>query len=49
MEGFFKGFTVQHIERAKNTKEDALAKVAARKAVLPSDIFFNSLKIPPCK
>jgi hypothetical protein len=32
MEGFFKGFTVQHIERAKNTEADKLAKAVARKA-----------------
>jgi hypothetical protein len=40
MEVFFKGFIVQHIERAKNTKADELAKAAARKAVLPPDVFF---------
>jgi ribonuclease HI len=33
MEGFFKAFTAQHIERAKNTEADELAKAAARKAV----------------
>jgi ribonuclease HI len=40
MEIFFKGFTVEHIERAKNTEADELAKAAARKAALPSDVFF---------
>jgi hypothetical protein len=34
METFFKGFTVEHIERAKNTEADELAKVAVRKAEL---------------
>jgi ribonuclease HI len=41
MESFFKGFTVQHIERTKNTKADKLAKAAARKVVLPLDVFFQ--------
>jgi ribonuclease HI len=35
MENFFKGFTMEYIERAKNTEVDELAKDAARKAVLP--------------
>jgi hypothetical protein len=37
---FFKGSTVQHIERTKNTKVDELAKAVAKKAVLPPDVFF---------
>jgi hypothetical protein len=49
MEGFFKGFTVQHIERAKNTEADELAKVAARKVVLPPDIFFQVIEDPSVK
>jgi hypothetical protein len=40
MKNFFNGFIVQHIERAKNTEVDELAKAAARKAVLPLDVFF---------
>jgi ribonuclease HI len=40
MENFFKGFTVQHIERTKNTEADKLAKVATKKVVLPPDVFF---------
>jgi hypothetical protein len=40
MENLFKGFTVEHIERTKNTEEDVLVKGAARKAVLLSDVFF---------
>jgi pyruvoyl-dependent arginine decarboxylase (PvlArgDC) len=31
MENFCKGFIVEHIERAKNTEADELAKTAARK------------------
>jgi hypothetical protein len=34
MERFFKGFIVHHIERAKNTEADELAKATARKAAL---------------
>jgi ribonuclease HI len=49
MEGFFKGFTVQHIERAKNTEVDELTKAAARKAMLPPDIFFQVIKDPSVK
>jgi hypothetical protein len=46
MEKFFKGFTVEHIERAKNTEVDELAKAAARKAVLPPDVFFQVIEDP---
>jgi ribonuclease HI len=47
MENFFKGFTVQHIERTKNTEVDELAKDAAKKASLPQDVFSKLLKNPP--
>jgi hypothetical protein len=40
MENHFKGFTVKHIKRTKNTKADELAKATVRKAVLPPDVFF---------
>jgi hypothetical protein len=40
MENFFKGFTVEHTERAKNTEVDELVKAATRKMVLPPDVFF---------
>jgi hypothetical protein len=40
MENLFKGFTVQHIETTKNTEVHELAKVEAKKVVLPPDIFF---------
>jgi ribonuclease HI len=49
MENFFKGFIVHHIERTKNTEADELAKVAAKKAVLPPDVFFQVIKDPLCK
>jgi hypothetical protein len=49
MERFFKGFTVQHIERAKNTEVDELAKVVTRKATLPPDVFFQIIEDPSRK
>jgi hypothetical protein len=44
MENYFKGFTVKYIERTKYTKADELAKVAARKMVLPPNIFFQTIE-----
>jgi hypothetical protein len=49
MENHFKGFTVEHIERAKNMEADELAKAATRKAALPSDVFFQLIKDPSIK
>jgi hypothetical protein len=49
MENFFKGFAVKHIERAKNTEVDELAKATARKVVLPPDVFFQVIKVPSIK
>jgi ribonuclease HI len=46
MEAFFKGFTTQHIERAKNTEADELTKAAARKAILSPDVFFQVIEYP---
>jgi ribonuclease HI len=46
MENVFKGFTVQHIERTKNTKAYELAKAAAKKAVLPPAVFSKLSKTP---
>jgi hypothetical protein len=40
MENYFKGFTVEHIDRNKNTKVDELAMAMAQKTPLPVDIFF---------
>jgi hypothetical protein len=37
MEGHFKGFTVEYIERSKNTEADELVKAAARNKPLPSN------------
>jgi hypothetical protein len=49
MENYFKGFTVEYIERAKNTEVDELAKAATRKATLHPDVFFKSIKDPSMK
>jgi hypothetical protein len=49
IENHFKGFTVEHIERTKNTKADELAKAAARKTVLPPDVFFQVIEDPSVK
>jgi hypothetical protein len=47
MEGFFKGLTMQHIKRVKNT--DELAKDATKKAKLPPKVFFQVIKDPSIK
>jgi hypothetical protein len=44
MERFFKGLTVQYIERPKKTEADELAKGIAKKVVLPPDVFFQVLE-----
>jgi hypothetical protein len=49
MENYFKGFTVEYIERAKNTEVDELAKAATRKATLHPDVFFKSITDPSMK
>jgi hypothetical protein len=49
MENFFKGFMVEHIERAKNIGVDELVKAAARKAVLPPNVFFQVIEDPSVK
>jgi ribonuclease HI len=49
MENYFRGFTVEYIERTKNTKADELAKVAAKKTTLPPDVFFQTIEDPSVK
>jgi hypothetical protein len=44
MENYFKDFTVEYIERKKNTKADELAKAAACNTPLPTDVFFQVIK-----
>jgi hypothetical protein len=42
MENYFKGFTIEHIDRNKNTEADELVKVGVRNTPLPTDIFCKS-------
>jgi hypothetical protein len=46
LERQFKGFTVQHVDRAKNEEADALAKAAAKGKALPSDVFYHIIDTP---
>jgi hypothetical protein len=41
MEFFLKGFTIEYIDRNKNTKTDELAKAVARNTPLPTDVFLQ--------
>jgi hypothetical protein len=41
LERQFKGFTLQHVDRARNEEADTLAKAAARGETLPSDVFYH--------
>jgi ribonuclease HI len=46
LERQFKGFTLQHVGRAKNEEADALAKAASRGKALPSDVFYHVIGTP---
>jgi ribonuclease HI len=46
LERQFKGFTLQHVDRAKNEEADALAIAAARGEPLPSDVFYHVIGTP---
>jgi ribonuclease HI len=46
LERQFKGFTLQHVDRAKNEEANTLAKAAARGEVLPSDVFYHVIGTP---
>jgi hypothetical protein len=41
MENYFKGFTVEHVDRNKNTEADELTKTTAHNTPLPVDIFLE--------
>jgi hypothetical protein len=41
MENHFKGFTMEYIERSKNTEADELVKAVARNTPLPTDVFLQ--------
>jgi hypothetical protein len=44
IENYFKGFTVEYIEKNKNCEADELAKVIACNTSMPVDVFFQVLK-----
>jgi ribonuclease HI len=46
LERQFKGFTLQHVDRARNKEADALAKASARGEALPSDVFYHVISTP---
>jgi ribonuclease HI len=46
LERQFKGFTLQHVDRAKNEEADALAKAVAKGEALPSDVFYHVIGTP---
>jgi glutaredoxin len=43
MENFFKGFTVEYIDRKKNSEADKLVKVTARNTTLPTVVFSQTI------
>jgi hypothetical protein len=49
MESHFKGFTMEYIERSKNTEADELVKAAARNTPLPADVFIQMIFDPSIK
>jgi hypothetical protein len=40
---FFKGFTIQYIDRNKNSEADELVKAVTRNNPLPADVFSQSI------
>jgi hypothetical protein len=44
MENYFKGFTLEYIERNKNVEADELAKVVAHNTPMSPDVFFHVLE-----
>jgi ribonuclease HI len=46
LERQFKGFTLQHVDCAKNEEVDALAKATAKGEALPSDVFYHVIATP---
>jgi hypothetical protein len=54
MECYFKSFTIEYIERSKNSTAGELTKTSAHETPLPADVFFlvilcntlNFLKLP---
>jgi ribonuclease HI len=46
LERQFKGFTLQHVDCARNEEADVLAKAATRGETLPSDVFYHVIGTP---
>jgi ribonuclease HI len=46
LEKQFKGFTLQHVDHARNEEADMLAKAAARGEALPFDVFYHVIGTP---
>jgi ribonuclease HI len=46
LERQFKGFTLQHVDRARNEEANALTKAVARGKALPSDVFYHVIGTP---
>jgi hypothetical protein len=46
LEKQFKGFTLQHMDHARNKEADALAKAAAKGETVPSDVFYHVIGTP---
>jgi hypothetical protein len=46
LERQFKGFTLHHVDHARNKVTNALAKAAARGETLPSDVFYHVVGTP---
>jgi hypothetical protein len=44
MDGYFKGFIVEYIERNKNVDADDLAKAEAHNTSMSADVFFHVLE-----
>jgi ribonuclease HI len=44
MKSFFKGFTMEYIDKNKNSKADKLAKAAAHNTPLPAEVFWQTIK-----
>jgi hypothetical protein len=49
MVNYFRGFTIEHIQRTKNTEADELAKATARKTTLPPNVFYETIEDPSIK
>jgi hypothetical protein len=43
MENYFKGFSIEHIERSRNTEANELVKIAAKKMTSPLPNIFSQI------